>query len=271
MKKRILTVVLAVFLLIFSSIGVWASEEESGFSGEYERLTDSAGLLNEEEGQKILEKLDEVSERQDFDIVILTVDSLEGETVRDYADDFFDYYGFGYGEDKDGALLLVSMEDRDWCISTHGYGITAFTDAGCDYIAEQFKSALSDGEYEKAFETYIDQCDAFLTQARTDRPYDNSNLPREPLGKIWILISLGIGFAISILIVMGMKNELKTVKSQPAAKAYLKKGSLNVTEKRDLFLYSEVTRTEKPKEVDSGSSTHTSSSGETHGGSSGKF
>ena len=64
------------------------------------------------------------------------------------------------------------MEDRDWALSTHGYGITAFTDAGCDYIAEQFKSSLSDGEYEKAFEIYIDQCDAFVTQAREDRPYD---------------------------------------------------------------------------------------------------
>ena len=126
-------------------------------------------------------KLDEVSERQKFDIVILTVDSLEGATATEYADDFFDYYGYGYGEGKDGILFLVSMEDRDWALSTHGYGITAFTDAGCDYIAEQFKSSLSDGEYEKAFEIYIDQCDAFVTQAREDRPYDNSNLPKNHL------------------------------------------------------------------------------------------
>ena len=160
MKKRIFTVFLTILLFMLSTVGVWASEgsDDSGFSGEYERLTDAAGLLSEEEAQNILTKLDEVSERQKFDIVILTVDSLEGATATEYADDFFDYYGYGYGEGKDGILFLVSMEDRDWALSTHGYGITAFTDAGCDYIAEQFKSSLSDGEYEKAFEIYIDQC-----------------------------------------------------------------------------------------------------------------
>ena len=69
---------------MLSTVGVWASEgsDDSGFSGEYERLTDAAGLLSEEEAQNILTKLDEVSERQKFDIVILTVDSLEGATAR---------------------------------------------------------------------------------------------------------------------------------------------------------------------------------------------
>ena len=48
----------------------------------------------------------------------------------------------------------------------------------------------------------------------------------------------------------------------------MKQGSLQVTESRDIFLYRNVIRTAKPKET---STTHTSSSGRTHGGSSGKF
>lgn len=89
MKKRIFAVFLTILLFMLSTVGVWASEgsDDSGFSGEYERLTDSAGLLSEEEAQNILTKLDEVSERQKFDIVILTVDSLEGATATEYADD----------------------------------------------------------------------------------------------------------------------------------------------------------------------------------------
>ena len=54
----------------------------------------------------------------------------------------------------------------------------------------------------------------------------------------------------------------------------LKKGSLNITDSSDLFLYHTVDRTAKPKDDDNssgGSSTHTSSSGTTHGGGSGKF
>ena len=82
-----------------------------------------------------------------------------------------------------------------------------------------------------------------------------------------------MGFVLSLIIVGRMKAKLKTVRFQPAANSYMKAGSMNITESRDLFLYNTVTRTAKPKDNDSGggSSTHTSSSGSTHGGGGGKF
>lgn len=48
---------------------------------------------------------------------------------------------------------------------------------------------------------------------------------------------------------------------------------MNVAYANDVFLYSHVNRTAKPKDNDSsgGSATHTSSSGTTHGGGGGKF
>ena len=263
----------AAWLLAASafSMAVYAAD---GFSSEYERLLDTANILSDEEQDEITELLDELSERQKMDVTIATVENLDGyNSIEACADDLYDYCNFGYGTNRDGLMFVVSMEEREWHISTCGYGITAFTDAGCDYIAEQFKSSLSDGEYEKAFEIYIDQCDAFVTQAREDRPYDNSNLPKKPLGMIWIPVALVLGFICAFLIVGGMKRQLKTVARKTTAGNYQKKGSLKVTESSDLFLYEDITRTAKPKssDGDSGSSTHTSSSGETHGGSSGKF
>ena len=273
LKKKIIPVFLASVLTVSGTTGfVTEAFSENVYAAEEvhtERLADFADLLDDGQEEELEAKLDQVSEDYGCDVVVVTEETLDGAVPQDYADDFFDYYGYGYGEGKDGILFLVSMEDRDWALSTHGYGITAFTDAGCDYIAEQFKSSLSDGEYEKAFEIYIDQCDAFVTQAREDRPYDNSNLPKKPLGMIWIPVA----FICAFLIVGGMKRQLKTVARKTTAGNYQKKGSLKVTESSDLFLYEDVTRTAKPKssDGDSGSSTHTSSSGETHGGSSGKF
>lgn len=52
------------------------------------------------------------------------------------ADDFYDYNGYGYGEEGDGIIFLISMEERKWQISTCGFGITAFTDAGQEYMAD---------------------------------------------------------------------------------------------------------------------------------------
>jgi uncharacterized protein len=88
---------------------------------------------------------------------------------------------------------------------------------------------------------------------------------------MWILISAGVGLVIALITVGIMKGKLKTVRRQPAAGNYVRKGSMNITESSDLFLYSKVNRTAKPKNNGSGSSTHTSSSGRTHGGGGGKF
>ena len=77
------------------------------------------------------------------DVVIVTVASIEGKTATEYADDYFDYQGYGYGEKSDGILLLVGMKERVWAISTHGsLGISAFTDAGLDYIKEDVQFQL---------------------------------------------------------------------------------------------------------------------------------
>lgn len=266
MKRKLLSVLFAVVICFSAAIPVCAEESLS-------RLMDDADLLTDSEETSLLSQLDNISENQEMDIVVVTTDNLEGYTPQEYADNVFDYCGYGIGENRDGLLLLVSIEDNDWHISTSGYAITAFTDAGREYMSEQFLPYLSDGEYYKAFSTYADLCDQFITQAKTDEPYDVGNLPKEPF-KIWfnVLIALGIGFVFAIIVVLYMKSKLKSVRFQPAASSYVRNGSMNVTQSGDFFLYSHLDRRARPKDNDSGgSSTHTSSSGSTHGGGGGKF
>ncbi len=270
MRKRIFGIIMMFAVCMSLSFPTFAADD-AGFAGEYERLIDMADILDDEEETELLEKLDEISERQKFEIVIVTMDTLDGSTAQDYADDVYDECNYGYGGDKDGVLLLVSMEEQDWWISTHGYGVTAFTDAGIEYLAEQFIQELSDENYAKGFQIYAEQCDQFITQARTGEPYDKKNLPHEPLSFIWLAGSLAVGFVLAFIIVGSMKNKLKTVQSQETADSYVREGSMKITDSRDLFLYRKVDRTVKEKNNDSGSSTHTSSSGKTHGGSGGKF
>lgn len=271
MKKKISVILLIVALCLSTTLPAFAAEA-GGFVDEYYRVVDMADLLTDSEEKALIEQLDEISVRQNMDVIVATTNDLEGYSIRDYADLLYEQCKFGYGSSKDGLMLLISMEDRDWYITTCGYGITAFTDAGIDYIGEKIKSDLSDGNYASAFTSYAGLCDEFITQARSGAPYDNGNLPSEPLSLIWIPVALVIGFVIAKIAVGSMKSKLKTVRSQTTANNYMKNGSLNITESRDMFLYHTVTRTEKPKNnTSSGSSTHSSSSGTTHGGGGGKF
>ena len=266
-KKCIWTILFALILCAATAIPALAASD-------LPRLVDAADLLSDSEESTLLAKLNEISERQQADIVVVTVDTLDGKTPMEYADDFYDYNGYGFGADKDGVLLLVSMEDRDWWMSTTGYGITAITDAGIEYISDKFLSDLSDGDYAEAFTTYAGLCDDFFTQAKEGEPYDVGNLPKEPFKPVKsLLIALGIGFVIALTVTGVMKGKLKTVRFRSSADSYIKTNSMHVTQSRDLFLYTHVDRRERPKETSSsgGSDTHTSSSGTTHGGGGGKF
>ena len=258
MKNRLFTLTVILCLVAALALPACASPDY---------LVDDAQLLSRAEAAEVEAKLAEISARQGVDVVIVTVDSLGGKSPMAYADDFYDYNGYS----ADGVLLLVSMEDNDWWISTKGYGITAFTDAGIEYLGDQFVPSLSDEDYTGAFNTFADSCDEFITQAKSGSPYDTHNLPKEPFNFLKnLIICFVIGLVIAAIATAIMKGKLKTVHAKAGAADYMKRGSLNVTQRQDLFLYRDVKRTAKPKSS-SGSSTHTSSSGSSHGGGGGKF
>ncbi len=244
-------------------------------AGSFPRLVDNADLLTDTQEVLLLEKLDEVSERQQFDVVVVTASAIDGKSPMAYADDFFDYNGYGQGADRSGALLLISMEDRDWWISTRGYGITALTDFGIEKIGEDMvRDGLSDADYYEAFSTFVKDCDSFVTQAKNGTPVDRGSY-KAPFGFVKRLgTSAIVGLIVSLIVGSSLKGKMTSVKKAEAAADYTRPGSFFLRDQSDVFLYNNVTRTARPQETRSGgggSSTHTSSSGASHGGGGGKF
>lgn len=270
MVKRIALICMIALMAAALQIPVVIKAEDNA-EVQKQRLVDEADLLTDDEEQTLESKLDEISERQECDVVVVTVNSLDGKTAEAYADDFYDNSGYGYGTDYSGILLLVSMEDRDWHISTLGFGNTAVTDAGRDYMAEQFTPALSDGKYAEAFTTYAGLCDDYLTQAKDGEAYDTGNMPGKALSLWWISGDLLIGGVVALMIALYKKSKLKSVKLKATAGDYTSKDKMNLTVKNDRFMNRVVTRRKIEREEKGGTTTHTSSSGREHGGGGGKF
>ena len=265
-------------LVLAVTLAVPAFAVEGGFADLYYRMYDGAGVLTEDEDNELEDALEELSLRQSFDVTIASIESLESvgaDSMEQFADDLYDYCQFGYGTDRDGVLLLVSVGDRKWHLSTCGYGITAFTDAGIQYLGQQLTPFMAEGDYAGAFRTFVQWADDYVTAAREGHPYDVNTLPREPLSPMYLVLALGIGLVLAWVIVGVMKGQLRSVAFQENAASYVREGSMKLTNQRDLFLYRDVHRTEHVEEKDSsdsgGSSTHTSSSGTTHGGGGGSF
>ena len=103
MKKRIFSLLILAVLCVAVALPV---------SAVYPRLVDEADLLTDTQYNDLQSLLEEVSNRQRLDVVIVTVNSLGGKSPMQFADDYYDSHNYGFGADRDGVLLLVSMEDR---------------------------------------------------------------------------------------------------------------------------------------------------------------
>lgn len=257
--KRISLILVTVLCLLMTCV--------FSVSAASPRLVDEAGILSHGEAASLQAQLDEISIRQGMDIVVVVVDSTWGQSPMAFADDYYDYNDYG----PDGILLLISLEDSDWWVSTTGYGITAVTDAGLDYMADAFVPYLSDGDFASGFSVFAQLCDEFITRAKSGDPYDTHNLPKAPFNFVMNLgVALVLGLVTALIATGVMKSKLKSVRQQPRAHDYVKAGSFQLTRSKDIFLYTHLDRREKPKN-NGGSSTHISSSGTRHGGGGGKF
>lgn len=249
------------------------------------RVVDHADLLSEREEQALLELADEISQRQQCDVVVLTENIISPKTPMEYADDYFDYNGYGYGADRSGILLLLSMEDRDWWISTRGSAIQAFTDNGIQYLFSKCKSDISDGDYYDGFERYLNCADTMLSAYNgtlsddelaelQDDFNDFMGVRKKPgIGKT-VVFALIIGFVLAFIPSSLLRSELKSVRNNYSAGNYKRSNSFHLDRNRDIYLYANTTSRVIETNRSSGgggSSTHISSSGATHGGGGGKF
>lgn len=252
-------------------------------------LVDNSMLLSENEAEKLLEKLEDISEAHGLDVAVLTSDGNgQGMSTRDYCEYFFEQ-NYGRGADLDGVILYVNMDEREWHIATSGKAISAITDYGLEYIESEMRGDLSDGLYFYAFSAYADACDSLLEIYGQGDAYDYDNgkeYASEGLVNGYpggaessvsgnIVIALAVGFIIALISVSVMKGQLKSVKTQYAAQSYVRRNSLMLTQQRDIFLYRNVNKVARPKETPSssrgGSTVHRSSSGHSFGGRGGKF
>lgn len=215
---------------------------------------DEAALLNDSEELALEEKLADLSSKHDAQIVVCTIESMDGGDIDEFLNYLYDEMGFGYGENHDGVLMLVCMDPREYRILSNGFAGEAIDSGDIDSIGDVIVSDLSDGNYAAAFDKFADQCDYYLDGFINGFPFN--------FGKN-LVICLIIGIAAGLIVAFVLKGQLKTVRKQNQANVYVKPGSMQVTVHNDFFLYRDVTRTKK----ESSSSSSGGSSRSTGGGS----
>ena len=249
LNKIFSAILAAVMCVTFAVVNVSAANDD--------KVVDYADILSDSEEQKLEEKMRDIVDKYGYDIAVVTVESTDGKSMMAYADDYYDYNYYG----ENGLMLLYNNATNEAYITTDGKGIRAFTDKGISAVGKEVRPLLNSGKYYKAFETFADTSEKFIDKyEKTGKAYSPKNY------LMIVLISLGIGLLFAVIVCLALKSQLKTAVMQTNAKAYVRSGSRNVTYARDIYLYKKVSR--RKIESNNGSSTHKSSSGDTHGGGS---
>ena len=262
--KRLISILVAVFLLALLVIPVSGAEtpEACVYDGEM--------LLTDEEYWTLEDYAQEISDLRQCAVYFVSV-----EDYRDYGDgDIFNVArqifldnDFGMGEEKDGVMLLLSMEDRDYSLIVHGFGETALTDYGREYICEHFLDDFADDDWFHGVYDYLSYTDDLLSQAREGKIYDRYNWITGGVLWVWSLI---LGVVISLIVCTIQRAMMrKKVHEQTGALGYVQ-GDVHITRKRDVYSHTTEVR-RKIEKKDSGSSGSHSHSSDGFSGTSGKF
>lgn len=258
MKQKLSAIFLTLFLILSLPVTSAALDPLA-------RFVDNAELVSDPSQSHALEtRMTHILYEYDMDVVILTVDSVNGRSATTYADDYYDNTGYGIDGKHNGLLFLIAMDDREWAISTCGKTIRAVTDDEADEIFSKISGKLSSGAYYEAF-------DAFLTEV--EKEY--KTYAEESTLDTWdILTRLGvallIGAVIALIALLIMRSSMNTAKAQYGARSYIRNETYDLFRCHDIFLYSRTTKTRK-SDSNSGGGSHRSSSGRSHGGNSGRF
>ena len=302
MNKIIKIASLIILTALLMSLTLPVTAQADNDQRDPPRFTDNADLLTDLQASALTKKLDEISIRQKFDVVILTINSLRGNDARIYAADYYEQNGFGYNESLDGIILMLAMDDRDFAFVTTGYGERVFSDARQEYLENKFLPHLRNDEYVKAFTTFADTVEGILNDAaaaaaaveadsnnngesnNNDNNYSTGDSTYssgyyidddQMYAHFWTaILSLIIAFIIPGIVVAVWTSKLKSVKKQDYACAYIKQGSMVVNLHHDRFLYRNVRRTQRVDNSSSGGGgrgSFSSSSGRSFSGRSGKF
>ena len=259
--KRFFAVIVVCLLCISLVIPCVAAEFENP------PIIDGAEYLTRAQFARLSEKLEKIRQKYNIDVAIVTEYEMTSHDAQSSADDIYDYNGYGAGKNDDGILLYICASTRDYHIATYAEGERIFNENGIEYLKDNIQPYLEEDDYYLAMDTYI-----LLAQELLQMAEDGEVFNEKQHDASYYLMVIGGAVLIPLLvafIMMKIKlSHMKTAVQNNYAANYIKPGTKKLTESRDMFIYSRITKTPKPKNT---SGSHRSSSGRSHGGGGGSF
>jgi uncharacterized protein len=151
MKRfHIFTIVSVSILLLLAGLPAIAENPKDIHPSGY--VTDLAGVISPDTKARLEALGREVEEKTGAQIAVVTVHSLDGESVENYAVNLYKQLGVGSKRDNRGVLLLVAPDEHKYRIEV-GYGLEpVINDARAGDAGRAMVPLLRQGNYSAAIE-----------------------------------------------------------------------------------------------------------------------
>ena len=165
--KGIMICLLICTFLVMGSMAVWA--DQTGAVSGQPRVFDQAGLFSETEIIQLEEKIAQCRKSTKMDVVIVSAYADEERSAEEYADDYYDYGGFGVGKKASGVLLLYYMDGPgqpggECYISTTGTMINMLTDERIESILDDVYGDLGNRDFAGATEHFLEDVKVYVKE-----------------------------------------------------------------------------------------------------------
>ena len=165
--KGIMICLLICTFLVMGSMAVWA--DQTGAVSGQPRVFDQAGLFSETEIIQLEEKIAQCRKSTKMDVVIVSAYADGERSAEEYADDYYDYGGFGVGKKASGVLLLYYMDGPgqpggECYISTTGTMINMLTDERIESILDDVYGNLGNRDFAGATECFLEDVKVYVKE-----------------------------------------------------------------------------------------------------------
>ena len=160
------------------------------------RTNDLANIVSTDVRDRIEKKLADLEQRTGAQVAVLTVDSLDGDSIEDYAVRVFQTWKLGRKDVNDGVLFVVARQERRMRIEV-GYGLEGrLTDARSRQILDDIvRPHFRAGNFAAGVEAGVDAIAAVVSGAPLPTPRRDRG---QQLGSIVGLLVFSLMFLLVI-------------------------------------------------------------------------
>lgn len=202
--KRVFIILALIWLSCFLAGRILAAEfpQPTGY------VNDFSQMLSADFKQALEKNLSDFEKETNAEISVVTITSLEGEAVEEYAVRLFENWGIGKKTEDNGILLLISRDDRKMRLEV-GYSLEpVVTDGRAGrIIREQMQPSFREEKYDEGVNLAVAKLEEYI---RSGEPPQEAELVREKVSQFLVLFIFGTIFLIWLSAFLGRSKEFVT-------------------------------------------------------------